>query len=656
MWQMDALRRLASGELSEIVGRRALELDQESRRLRMRRVAQEHFKRLSSADRAVLAAYTRGVNHYLETYRGRYGLEFALLGYDPKPWTVLDSLLAGLQMFRNLTTTWRLEIEKQGMLEGGNAAKVNFLFSPRSGLEIAPGSNAWAIAGARTATGRPILANDPHLEYTIPSTWYQVQLKAPGLNVSGVSLPGVPCVIIGHNDRIAWGITNLHYDVQDLYREQLNPQNGQYMFQGHVEQARIETDVIPVKGERPVQMTIWTTRHGPVLINEGNQYFSVRWTAAEPGGLQFPFLDLDRARNWEEFNAALKRLPGPGSNLVYADVDGNIGYHAVGMLPMRRNYDGDVPADGASGQFEWDGFIPYEQLPSLYNPPAGLIVTANQNPFSPDYPYRVSGDFAPRYRSEQIRQLLTKRKGWKPEDMLVVQKDVYSGFSEFLGRQVLAAYDKRKANNAALSGAVAVLRSWNGQMDKDSAAPLVAALTFSHVRKAVADSASSNKTSAYTAQIAPAVIEALLRTRPAGWFSDWDQMLMKAFSDAVDEGTKLQGSNASLWKYGKYNELTITQPVGSQLPVIGSYFNIGPVYMSGSSTTVKQTTQRLGPSMRFAADFSNWDGSLNNITIGESGHFLSSHYKDQWPSYYVGHSFPMQFDKVAAKDVLVVNP
>ena len=232
LWQMDALRRLASGELSEIIGPATLEVDRDARRLRMRRMAEEHYRTLPPADRAVLAAYTRGVNYFIETHHGRLPLEFSILRYDPRPWTVVDCLLAGLQMYRNLTTTWKDEIEKSEMLASGNVAKVNFLFPSLIGKEFQPGSNAWAISGKHTASGKPILANDPHLEFSIPSTWYQVHLQAPGLDVTGVSLPGVPCIIIGHNQRIAWGVTNLGFDVQDLYVEKIDMQTGRYLFQG----------------------------------------------------------------------------------------------------------------------------------------------------------------------------------------------------------------------------------------------------------------------------------------------------------------------------------------------------------------------------------------------------------------------------------------
>jgi penicillin amidase len=656
MWQMDALRRLAAGDLAEVVGPAAIEPDREARRLRMRRAAEDQLRSLPPADREVLAAYARGVNYYIETHRGRFSLEFTLLGYEPRPWRLVDSILAALQMYRNLTTSWRNEIQKEALLASGDRAKVNVLFPTRTGREFQPGSNAWAISGALTASGKPILANDPHLEFSMPATWHMVHLKAPGLNVTGVSLPGVPCVIIGHNERIAWGVTNLAFDVQDLYRERLDPQTGRYVFRGQLEQARLERELIPVKGGRPVEVAQWVTRHGPIIIAEGNQFLALRWTATEPGSFQFPFLDLDRARNWSEYTAALARFPGPGQNFVYADVDGNIGYHATGMLPIRRSHDGDVPVDGSAGNYEWDGYIPFAELPAFYNPPQGMIVTANQNPFPADYPYRVSGDFAPPYRSRQIRDLLRARKGWKPGEMLAVQKDVYSELAHVLAKRVVAAYEQRKANNPNLKDAVELLRSWNGQMEKGTPAPLLATLLYQQVRSKIADAAAPGKGQVYEYQMAPSVVASVLAMEGRGWFHDESAMLVRALADAFEEGRRIQGSNVRKWDYGKYNELTIKQPVDSQIPLLGGYFNVGPVAMSGSSTTVKQTTRRIGPSMRFVADFSDWEQSLNNITAGESGQLLSGHYKDQWDAYYVGQSFPMEYGKVQAKETLVVKP
>ena len=492
MWQMDALRRLAAGELAEVVGKAALESDEECAP-----PAAGAHRRDSRKERCprpigeVLAAYARGVNYYLETHRGNLPLEFTLLKYDPRPWTPRDSMLAGLQMYRQLTTSWRDEISKLHMVQKGDRAKVDFLFPQRTGAEIQPGSNAWAVSGAHTASGKPILANDPHLDFSLPSTWYMVHLRAPGLNVSGVALPGIPAVIIGHNERIAWGVTNLQFDVQDLYREQIDPQSGRYVYRGQMEQAHLERDAIAVKGEKPLQFDQWVTRHGPVFLNDQGQQYALRWSAAEPDGFEFPFLDIDRARNWTEFTAAIARFPGPGQNFVYADVDGNIGYHATGRLPIRPpNCGGDVPADGASGECEWQGYMPFSDLPQFFNPAPGMVVTANQNPFPPDYKYPVGGKFCGALSlardssfARRSRQVETGGNARRAERR-VLGVLMISWRSRWWRRSMRA---RTTIHNCA--EAVDLLRNWNGQMEKGTAAPAGGGLLYQELQKAAADRA-----------------------------------------------------------------------------------------------------------------------------------------------------------------------
>ncbi|MGA2741596.1 MAG: penicillin acylase family protein, partial [Bryobacteraceae bacterium] len=257
LFQMDGLRRLAGGNLAEIAGAGALELDRDSRRLRMRRIAEMAYVSLPPQDRAPLAAYARGVNWFIQTHLHALPVEFTLLGYQPRPWSVVDTILIGLHMYRDLTTTWKDEILKRDMRAAGDRAKVDFLFPARSGGELQPGSNAWAVSGAHTASGKPLLCDDMHLEYSIPGIWYMVHLRAPDMDVAGVSLPGTPSVIVGHNQRIAWGVTNLHFDVQDLYSENFDAGTGRYLYRGQWEQAREEREIIPVKGAAPVEMPVW---------------------------------------------------------------------------------------------------------------------------------------------------------------------------------------------------------------------------------------------------------------------------------------------------------------------------------------------------------------------------------------------------------------
>jgi penicillin amidase len=656
MWQLDAFRRLAAGELAEVIGPSAIEQDRESRRLRMTRIVEAQMKTLAPEAREIFAAYARGVNYFLETHRGRLPLEFTLLNYQPRPWRIEDTLLGALQMYRTLTTSWPEEIRKQHLMGVGDAQKVEFLYPARTGLEVAPGSNAWAISGAHTASGKPILAGDPHLDWSIPSPWYLIHLKAGGLDVTGAALPGIPAVVIGHNRSIAWSVTNLEFDVQDLYREQIDPRTGRYQAQGQLKQAALERDWIGVKGQKPVQADAWVTEHGPVVLNDSGSSYALRWAAAEGGVMEFPFLAVDRASNWEEFNDALRRYPGPGQNFVYADVAGNIGYHAAGRLPNRQGCQGDVPADGAKNDCVWNGWIPYDDLPQVFNPESGMIVSANQNPFPENYRYTVNGGFSPPYRARGIRALLGSREKWQPADMLAVQKDVYSAYLHFVARETVAAWDKHPGSNPQIREAVETLRNWNGQMERGTAAPMVAMLIDTELRQAAAKSAAPGAESDYAARMAPMVVERMLRERPPGWFASYDELLVNSLAAAFAAGEKMQGSSAARWDYGQLIRLQLNHPVGSQLFFVSRYFDIGPVPMSGSPSSIKQTTQRLGPSLRMVVDLSNLDQSQANLVTGESGHVLSKHYKDQWGAYYGGTSFPMQFDKVEAKDTLVVNP
>src|SRR5581483_1311658 len=615
--------------------------------------AETQARNLTPETRAILAAYARGVNYYLETNRTRLPLEFTLLHYSPRPWRVEDTLLAALQMFRMLTTSWPEELRKLHMLQKGDPQKVAFLYPARTGTEVAPGSNAWAISGAHTASGKPILAGDPHLEWSLPSPWYLVHLKAGDLDVTGGSLPGIPAVILGHNRRIAWSMTNLEFDVQDLYKEQIEPQTGRYQSGGQMRQATLERDWIGVKGQKAVQADSWLTPHGPIFLSDEGQNYALRWTASELTNIEFPFLALDRASNWVEFNQALRRYTGPGQNFVYADVDGNIGYHAAGWLPNRQGCPGDVPA---TEECEWSGAIPFDDLPQVFNPESGVIVSANQNPFPENFRYAVNGGFAPPYRARAIRTRLSQHEKWRPEEMLGIQKDVYSSYLYFLAQQAVQAWDKHPNSSSQMRAAVDTLHNWNGQTEKGAAAPMLATLLDAELRRNTAKAASASTESEYAARMAPVVIERLLRDRPPGWFRDYDELLVNSLASAVEAGQKMQGSNISAWDYGQWIELRLTHPVAGQLPLIGRYFNIGPVPMSGASTSIKQTTQRLGPSLQMVIDLANLDGSQANIVTGESGHVLSKYYKYQWGAYYGGASFPMQFDKVEAKEILAVNP
>ena len=384
----------------------------------------------------------------------------------------------------------------------------------------------------------------------------------------------------------------------------------------------------------------------------------MRWTAAD--GFGFPFLDLNRAKDWTQFRDALATYWGPPQNFVYADKAGNIGYQAGGRMPIRRDFSGELPLDGSSGKFEWDGYVPYEQMPSIYNPPGGMIVTANQNPFPANFPFVVNGGFADKYRVDQIRSLLKAKAKLSVDDMLAIERDVYSGFHRFLARQIAAAFERHPSNDDLVKQAVQVLRAWDGQMDKAESAPLITDLVRVQLGDALLQLAAKPPMNKNVTDVRPRpeVIEDLLRQRPAGWVAgdDWDGWLLTNVSLALQQGRNAQGSPVSKWRWGKALQWKFSHPVGHALPLLDRFFDIGPVEMSGAGTTIKQTTNLIGPSERMVVDLGNLDGSVQNLTTGESGFVASSHYKDEWPAYYTGTSFPMEFDRIDAKETLHVRP
>jgi len=627
-WQMESFRRMAAGELSEIAGPAALESDREFRRLRMSRLAEQRARTVAGEDRAVLAAYARGVNHYLETHAGRLPLEFTMLGYKPHPWRIEDTMLVGLMMQQTLSSTYKHDFTREAMNAKGDPAKIAQLFPDRTGSEHQPGSNAWAVSGTHTRSGKAAIANDMHIGWSLPGVWYMTHLQAPGVNVTGVAIPGVPAIVVGRNEHISWGITNLGFDVQDLYTPASN-------------QALLERDRIAVKGTAGEPFEQLVNAHGPIFAGPFGKGVALRWVAAENGPFRIGLVKLNRARNWTEFRDALREFAGAASNVAYADKEGNIGLQVTGQLPIRRGCNGQRIS--AAGTCEWEGFIPFDELPSFYNPAAGRIVTGNQNPFPEKFPYMVSGNFAPHYRANRILDELTRKEKWAPEEMVKLQSDIYSPFSHFIAQQLAAAWDRKNASNPELRDSIELLRTWNGEMSAEAPQPAIVTYATNHLRRAIAGKGSGMPTVEWEPFIYFGVIEKLLRTRPAEWFGDWDHELLRALQEGVEEGARVQGKDVRKWKWGEYNKVTIANPILRNLPVVARYFQIGPEGLSGSSTTVKQTSVRVGPSMRMVVDFGDPRGGLLNLPLGQSGQPLSGHFKDQWDAYANARSFPMHF-------------
>jgi penicillin amidase len=697
LWQMDLSRRLAKGELAEIFGEPALKIDIENRTLGLRQACERAVSELDADSQRLLAAYARGVNAFMSTHQHPLPIEFLILRYQPRPWREVDSFAVAINMAKMLNTSWHEDLMRERVRAKVSPELYVDLFPDHSPLdhpvaewpsklrhhpgasaEFLPpedldpilaalltvaesdsqspgmGSNNWVVSGRHTVTGKPLLANDPHLGHGVPSIWYMIHLKAPGMDVSGVSLPGLPAVIIGHNERIAWGVTNSGPDVQDLYVETFNPRApSQYLHNGQWVDAQVREEVIKVRGHADHHLKVRVTRHGPIVSEEGHRDLALEWTALQPHAVSFPFWEIDRAQNWQEFLTALRGFTGPMQNFVYADVDGNIGYYAAAWVPIRRGGDGTVPIDGSIDDFDWTGYISFEDLPHVYNAATGIIATANGRVVPDRYPYLITRSWESPYRTARIYQLLEAGGRFAVSDMLRIQSDIHDLYFEWLAKQVVSAAAQHPPEGSDAQFALGVLQSWDGEARADSPVPLICRVTGRALYARILKPKLGDDVSGYSWPMSPVFIQNVIENRWSRWLppgdSDFNATLVKSLEEGVRQIPSLVGSaDHAAWRWGKTISLTFRHPLDS-LPLLGRLLDAGPFPQAGTQTTVKQTTPSVGPSMRMVVDFGNLDGSVQNITLGESGQILSPYYLDQLEAWYHGRSFPMLFSDSAVE-------
>jgi penicillin amidase len=534
-----------------------------------------------------------------------------------------------------------------------------FLDSTGETSATALGSNNWVVSGKHTQSGKPLLANDPHLGHRVPSVWYMIHLKAPGLNVSGVSLPGFPLVVIGHNERIAWGMTNTGPDVQDLYVETFNPQDPKhYRHNNQWVQAEEREETIKVRGKRDYRFTVRVTHHGPIispLIPEqgGGRAIALRWTALDSGALRFALLDLDRAQNWVQFTSALRDWAGPEQNFVFADVKGNIGYYAPARIPIRKRGDGSVPVPGETGDYDWSGYIPFDKLPHTYNPASGIIATANGRVVPDAYPFFITHQWDAPYRTARIFQLLEQPgKRFAASDMRAIQTDIYALDDEWLAAQLVAAGDRHAPQTADAQYALGLLRGWDGEARVDSSATLVCEVARQTLLERILRPKLGHDLSGYNWPMRQVFVANVVDGRLARWLppgdADFDVTLIRSLEEAVRQLPGLAHTHDRAgWRWGDTVALTFHHPLGGASPMLARLFDVGPFPQAGTARTVKATTRDHGPSMRIVDDLSDFDNSVQEITLGESGQVLSAYYRDQFQTWYEGGNLPMLFSDAA---------
>ncbi|MDP9339710.1 MAG: penicillin acylase family protein [Acidobacteriota bacterium] len=540
----------------------------------------------------------------------------------------------------------------------------NFLNGTNREIRRGLGSNNWVVSGAHTATGKPLLANDTHLELSVPSIWYELHLAAPGYNAKGFTLPGAPLVVIGHNNEIAWGFTNNGADVQDLYIETFNPgAPDDYRVNGAWKKAHTFDEVIHIKGKADEHLKLLVTRHGPIVRRDGNKGYALRWTATEPGGLANTYNWLGKAHNWEEFRNSMKTVWGPAQNAVYADVSGNIGYVMAARVPIRKKGRGEIPVPGDTDDYEWTGYIPFDQLPQALNPESGLIVTANARVVGPDYKPYLTDRWEEPYRTARIVDLLQGKRDLRPEDMLRFQNDTYNFPYVFLAEQLSATSKTAQPKDARALHLIQNLKGWNGMAGADSVdVPFLYAVRRS-LLALILEPYLGKDTSLYEWR-SMAFLQKVLTERPTKWlppaYKTYEDLLAASADDAVAKlGAQTKSRRVDDWAWKNFNSLQMHHPIGDA-GLLKFIFSIPDTPQPGTGYSIRAASQRHGPSERFVANPANWDDSIMLIPTGESGQLGSSHYTDQFSFWFDGKSIFSPFSEAAEiaarKHTLTLKP
>lgn len=668
LFQMDLSRRQASGRLAEVVGEAAIDTDKHFRTFSLRAAAEASYDGYSDEAKEVLQLFAEGVNAYREEAidKGKLPYEFKVLGYTPEPWSEIDSLTIGKFMAYDLGGNWDTLAVRHWALNHLDEEKAKELFieypeDARSIIEanlqmpvqvagqfdadLLPhefnGSNNWVVSGDKTKSGFPLLADDPHLGLSTPSIWYQMHLKSPEQNVGGVIFAGVPGIILGHNEDIAWGVTNVGPDVQDLYIEQPNPDDPtQFLYDGEWEKAEVRDETISVKGQEGIPFEVIVTRHGPIVSDivfkeeVPDAMFSMQWTALEPTLELEAVMQMNKANDWESFEKALENFHAPAQNFVFASPDGTIAYKANGRIPLRKLGDGQLPVPGDSSEYGWEGYIPYDELPRVVNPDEGFIATANNEVVGAEYPYHITKFWAQPYRYERIAEVLESGDQFTAEDMMALQLDVKNLYAaEFLPSLIESV--RAKDVDGKYEEALEILAAWDQFDDVDEAAPLIFHKLMKELPLILFEA--EMPTDVYAMMPGKGQItDQLLRVGFAGESSAWldeyggvDKWVFDAFEQSMAKTTEEFGKNLSKWRWGDFHQVAFPHPLSSASSVLAKFLDPKKQELGGSNITVQAAafkedgTVNHGAPWRFVADLEDLSTTYQIVGPGISGHMKS---------------------------------
>lgn len=695
LFQMDLSRRLASGRLSEVVGSAALDNDKYFLTLGLRRAAEASYQEYSDTAKNVLDKFAEGVNLYIDELRenGKWPIEFKLLGYEPEDWTPTDSLTIGKYMAFDLGGHWENQAFRYFLLQNFPEEKAYDLFP--SYPEDAPyiiskeeldiensfasaviphefnGSNNWVVSGEKTESGKPILADDPHLSLATPSIWYQMHLEAPTVNVSGVIFAGIPGIILGHNENVAWGVTNTGPDVQDLYIEKRNPQNKyEFLYNDEWEEATVIKEEIKIKDEKPVDYEIIVTRHGPVVsefaADSGkDNVLSLQWTALQPSSELEAVLNINKAQDWDEFEKALEGFQTPAQNFVFASIDGTIAYKANGNIPIRKKGTGLLPVPGWTDEYGWEGYIPFDELPITVNPDEGFISTANNKVIGDEYPYHISNDWAQPFRQMRIQEFLSSNDRLTVEDMKNLQMDKMN----LQAREFVPLFIKELGDTSdkKVKEALAILDNWDYIDDAEETAPLIFNLWTREIQDVLFEDDIPAETLDLFGGKRQAVDELIRRAvtgKPGPWVEENGGLKVVLESALVRVLDKLEdsfGTNMEKWEWGDYHQVYFPHPLSSVSPLNLLFNNSSRTPVGGSTVTVQAAafkedgTVNHGGSWRFVIDMDDVNNGYHLVGPGQSGHVLNNWYHNQLDPWVDGIYHKTNIKEYEGK-TLTLNP
>jgi penicillin amidase len=695
LFQLDLWRRIGRGETAELVGKKGIEADRFARLIKYRGDLDAEWASYAPDARRIATAFTRGINACIDQLGERLPIEFQVLGQRPGKWQPEDVLLrmSGIYMSRN----FQAEVLRAELVAAVGVDKARRLaptdpvraFAPAPGLELAgiertiltgyeeatkplpfeaphSGSNNWVVDGTLSASGKPLLAGDPHRSITLPSLRYLVHLNAPGWNVIGAGEPALPGVALGHNDRVAWAFTIVNTDQADLYVEDTKPNDPtQYRVGDRWESMKVIKEKLTVKGEKePIELELRFTRHGPVLHQDPkrNRAFALRWTGSEPGSAAYlASLSLDRVKNAREFVEALRRWKLPALNMIHADVDGAIGWVAAGLTPVRKGWDGLLPVPGAKGDYEWQGFLRREDYPQLANPAAHYIATANQNILPEGYKHEIGYEWSAPYRYRQIKKRLEAKPKFDLDDFKSIQHDNTTIPGQTLARLLKNA----SVTDPALKPYAEMIISWDGVLTRESkAGPLYAVWLNELVEGLFKPHVPARLLEFVRGRSGIPTLLAALEKPDAAWFGDEpekkrDELLRSTLAMAVPKVKKRLGDDPEKWAWGKMHTAPFRHPLAGLGPEYDKAFSLGPVPRPGDGLTPNATSidlatyqQIAGASYRHVLDLADWDRGLATSTPGQSGQPGSPHYADLLPLWAEGEYFPLAFSRTKVEEVM----